>query len=131
MHAARSELLEAKEMSELHKSLVNLHVIKYLTVDEIILQVSCLLHETSSKNLLQAISLYHRDPPKRVVRDLVFRLNHSVTPFTFLHNDQWSVPSKPPSYQFRKPHKWIMHTVLGGMVFGNEGADKHKMEPGV
>lgn len=39
MHAARSELLEASEMSELHKSLVNLRVIHYLTVDEIILQV--------------------------------------------------------------------------------------------
>jgi len=101
MHAARAELLEAKEMSELHKSLVNLRVIHYLTVDEII---------------LQAISLYHRDPPRRVVRDLIFHLNHCVTPFASLENDQWKVPSKPPLYQFRKPHKWIMHTLLGGMV---------------
>lgn len=39
MHAARSELLQAAEMSELHKSLVNLRVLHYLSVDDVILQV--------------------------------------------------------------------------------------------
>lgn len=26
------------------------------------------------------------------------------------------VPSEPPNYQFRKPHKWIIHTLMGGIV---------------
>ena len=39
MHAAREELLQAGEMSELHKALVNLRVSRYLSTDDIILSV--------------------------------------------------------------------------------------------
>ena len=70
----------------------------------------------------QAIALYRRCPPRRVIRDVPFRLRHSVTPFAFLENDQWTVPSQTPSYPFRNPGRWFLHTVVGGLISNNSVA---------
>ena len=39
-----------------------------------------------------------------------------MTPFAYLENDQWIVPPQTPSYPFRNPGKWLLHTVVGGLI---------------
>lgn len=99
MKASRDKLLAVSgdDGAEVHSALSKLAILDVLSTDEL---------------AVQAVALFKRFPPRRLMRSGHFQLQWSVVPAAELRDDHWWVPKEAKPLGSRRGAKWLQRGPL-------------------